>query len=92
LARGYVSELFEDVQLAPIPILVEQTADALDGLRGTMSFRVRLSPRQRAAVVAENHTLHQRLGRPICSSTIACLLTAWRAARLTMVGGDRRPP
>ena len=79
VARRYVSGLFEDAQLAAMPILVEHTADALNALLGTMSFWARLSPRQRDALLAENHALHERLGRPIRSSTLACLLTARRA-------------
>ncbi len=79
IARGYAADLFEDAQLAAMPSLVEHTAEALNALLGTMSFWARLSPRQRDALVAENHTLHQRLGRPIRSSTIACLVTARRA-------------
>ena len=82
VARGYVSDLFEDAQLAAMPILVEHTADALNALLGTMSFWARLSPRQRDALIAENHALHKRLGRPIRSSTVACLLTARRAQSL----------
>ena len=58
----------------------EQTAEELNALLGTMSFWARLSRRQRDALTAENHALHQRLGRPIRSSTVACLLTARRAA------------
>ena len=80
VARRYVSELFEDAQLTAMPMLVEHTADALNALLGTMSFWARLSPRQRDALVAENHALHERLGRPIRSSTVACLLTARRSA------------
>jgi hypothetical protein len=79
VARRYVSDLFEDAQLAAMPIRVEYTADALNALLGTMSFWARLSPRQRDALVAENHALHERLGRPIRSSTVACLVTARRA-------------
>jgi SAM-dependent methyltransferase len=81
VARKYVSDLFEDAQLAAMPVLVEHTADALNALLGTMSFWARLSPRQRDALLAENHALHERLGRPIRSSTLACLLTARRALR-----------
>jgi SAM-dependent methyltransferase len=78
LARGYAADLFDDVQAAAIPTRVEHTADALTGLLGTMSFSARLSPRQRDALRAENHALHRRLGRPIRSSTVACLVTARR--------------
>ena len=81
VARPYVAELFEDVQIAAMPIAVEHTADALNHLLGTMSFWARLSPRQRNALVDEHHALHQRLGRPIRSSAAACLVTAQRARR-----------
>jgi hypothetical protein len=79
LARAYAARLFDDVQLAALPRLVEQTADELNALLGTMSFWARLSPRQRDALTAENRALHQRLGRPIRSRTVACLVTARRA-------------
>jgi SAM-dependent methyltransferase len=81
VARGYVSDLFADAQLAVMPMHVEQTADELNAVLGTMSFWMRLSPRQRDALCAENHTLHERLGRPIRSSMMACLVTARRARR-----------
>jgi SAM-dependent methyltransferase len=76
LARGYAADLFDDTQLAAVPTLLEHTADALNALLGTMSFWARLSLRQRDALCAENHALHHRLGRPIRSSTVACLVTA----------------
>jgi SAM-dependent methyltransferase len=78
LARGYAADLFDDTQIAAAPTLLEQTADALNALLGTMSFWARLSPQQRDALCAENHALHHRLGRPIRSSTVACLVTARR--------------
>jgi SAM-dependent methyltransferase len=81
VARSYVCDLFEDAQLAAMPILVEHTADAFSALLGTMSFWARLSPQQRDALLAENHALYDRLGRPIRSSTVACLATAQRAQR-----------
>ncbi len=79
VARGYVSNLFEDAQVAAMPLLAEHTADALNALLGTMSFWARLSPEQRDALIAANQALHARLGRPIRSSTVACLVTARRA-------------
>jgi SAM-dependent methyltransferase len=82
LARGYAAELFDDTQIAAVPTLLEHTADALNALLGTMSFWARLLPRQRDALCAENHALHQRLGRPIRSSTVACLVTARRVQRI----------
>jgi SAM-dependent methyltransferase len=82
LARGYAAELFDDAQIAAVPVLQEHTADELNALLGTMSFSARLSPRQRDALRAEIHALHQRLGRPIRSSTVACLVTARRVQRI----------
>jgi SAM-dependent methyltransferase len=82
LARGYAADLFDDTQVAVVPTLLEHTADALNALLGTMSFSARLSPRQRDALRAENHALHQRLGRPVRSSTVACLVTARRVQRI----------
>lgn len=79
IARPFVSDLFEDARLTAMPILLEHTADEVNGLLGTMSFWARLSPRQRDALVAETRALHERLGRPIRSSTAACLVTARRA-------------
>jgi SAM-dependent methyltransferase len=82
LARGHAADLFDDTQVAAVPTLLEHTADALNALLGTMSFWARLSPQQRDALRAENHALHQRLGRPIRSSTVACLVTARRVQRI----------
>jgi hypothetical protein len=78
LARGYAADLFDDVQIAAAPTLLEHTADELNALLGTMSLWARLSARQREALAAEHHTLHKRLGRPIRSATFACLVTARR--------------
>ena len=82
LARGYAADLFDDTQVAAVATLLEHTADALNALLGTMSFWARLSPRQRDALCAENHALHHGLGRPIRSSTVACLVTARRVQRI----------
>lgn len=79
--RRYAASLFHDVQVAAVPTLLEHTADELNALLGTMSFWARLTPRQRDALAAENQALHQRLGRPIRSSTVACLVTARRQPR-----------
>jgi SAM-dependent methyltransferase len=78
LARPYAAELFDEVQLATVPILLEHTADELNALLGTMSFWARLSTRQRDDLSAENHALHVRLGRQIRSSAVACLVVARR--------------
>jgi SAM-dependent methyltransferase len=80
LGREYVAGLFEDLELATVPNMVEHTADEINALLGTMSFWARLSVEQREAVVNENRALHERLGRPIRSSTVAVLLTARRSS------------
>jgi SAM-dependent methyltransferase len=76
IGRDYAADLFEDVQFATVPTLIEHTAGELNALLGTMSFWARLSPEERDAIVSENHALHKRLGRPIRASTVAVLLTA----------------
>jgi SAM-dependent methyltransferase len=81
IARRYAARLFDEANVATVPTLLEHTAQELNALLGTMSFWARLSPRQRDALVADNDALHQRLGRPIRSSTVACLVTARRAPR-----------
>jgi SAM-dependent methyltransferase len=80
IGRDYAADLFEDLQLATLPTLVEQTADELNALLGTMSFWARLSPEQREAIANENHALQERLGRPIRASTVAALITARRSS------------
>jgi SAM-dependent methyltransferase len=80
IERDYAADLFEDLQLATVPTLIEHTADQLGALLGTMSFWARLSPEQRDALASETHALHERLGRPIRASTVAALLTARRSA------------
>ncbi len=81
IARGCAARMFEDVQLAAVPRLVEHTAEQLTALLGTMSFWARLSQPQRDLLAAEHDALHRRLGRPIRSSTAACLVTARRTHR-----------
>jgi SAM-dependent methyltransferase len=80
IGRDYAAELFDDLQLATVPTVIEHTAAELTALLGTMSFWARLSPDQRDALANENHALHERLGRPIRASTVAALLTARRSA------------
>ncbi len=81
IARRYAARLFDEANVATVPTLLEHTAQELNALLGTMSFWARLSPRQRDAVLADNDVLYQQLGRPIRSSTVACLVTTRRAPR-----------
>ncbi len=79
VARAYSVGLFDDAQIGVVPTPIEHTAEELNSLLGTMSFWSRLSRAQHAALQSENRALHERLGRPIRSSTLACLVTARRA-------------
>jgi SAM-dependent methyltransferase len=81
ISRDYAADLFEDIQLATAPTLTEHTVDEVNALLGTMSFWARLSPDQRDAIASENRALHERLGRPLRSSTLAALVTAQRRTR-----------
>jgi SAM-dependent methyltransferase len=78
MARDYAGRLFDDVQVAVMPKLVEHTPDELNALVRTMSFYARLSPGQRQALERENEAIYERLGRPIRASIIAALVTARR--------------
>jgi SAM-dependent methyltransferase len=80
VARDHAADLFDDAQIATTPALMEHTAADLNDLLATMSFWSRLTPGQREAIANANRELHERLGRPIRSSTVACLVTARRAA------------
>ncbi len=80
IARGYAAGLFDETQIAAVHTPVEHTAEQLNALIGTMSFWSRLSPAQQSALEGENRALHGRLGRPIRSSTLACLVASRRAA------------
>jgi SAM-dependent methyltransferase len=81
LARGHAADLFDDADITAVPMLLEHTAEEINGLLGTMSFWARLSASQRDALMAENRALHARIGRPIRSSTVACLVLARRRPR-----------
>ena len=77
-ARGYAADLFDDVDVATVPSLLEHTADELNALLGTMSFWARLSARQRDELGAANQAVGEQLRRPIRSSAVACLVVARR--------------
>jgi SAM-dependent methyltransferase len=92
IGRDYAADLFEDLQLATVPILIEHTASELNALLATMSFWAALSSDQRGALSTETHVLHERLGRPIRASTLAVVLTARRSApRHNVEGVVARP-
>ncbi|MGD1058629.1 MAG: class I SAM-dependent methyltransferase [Solirubrobacteraceae bacterium] len=79
LARPEAGRLFEDVQIAAVPSLVEQTAEELNALFRTISAYSRLSVEQRQGIESEFFALQERLGRPISSSTVCVLVTTRKA-------------
>lgn len=81
LGRADAASLFHDVQVAAVPTLLEHTGEELHAVLATLSFWSYLPAAQRDALAAEARALHQRLGRPIRSSTVACLVTARRQPR-----------
>lgn len=83
IGQGYAGRLFEDVQVAAMPKLIEHTPDELNAVLRTMSFYARISPDQRQALERENEAIYERLGRPIRAGTAAVLVTARRSP-----GGD----
>jgi hypothetical protein len=76
VARSYTASLFDNVEIATVPLLVEQTPDELDALFATTSVYHRFSPTQRHALRGANQAIGERLGRPIRSSMLAVLVTA----------------
>ena len=82
VARAQAGSLFGDVQIAAVPMLLEQTADELNALLRTASFYHRISPDQRQALESESTAVYERLGRPIRSSTVAVLVTARRKSEV----------
>ena len=79
LAQDYAGRLFDDVQVAVMPKLVQHTADELNALVRTMSPYARLSPGQQQALEREHEAIYERLGRPIRASMVAALVTARRS-------------
>ncbi|HEX4110142.1 MAG TPA: class I SAM-dependent methyltransferase [Solirubrobacteraceae bacterium] len=84
LALADAGVLFDDVQVACVPMVVEQTAEEVTALVRTVSFYARLSAEQQQAIECEHVALQERLGRPIRYAMVAVLVTARRALR----GGD----
>jgi SAM-dependent methyltransferase len=82
VARPDAGRWFCDVEVATVPVAVEHTADELNGIIRTLSFYSALSPDRRRALEREHVAMHERLGRPIRSSTAAVLLTARRNTAL----------
>ena len=78
IGQGYADRLFDNVQVAVMPRLLEHTPDEVNAVIRTMSFYARLSPDQREALEREHEAVYERLGRPIRASIVAALVTARR--------------
>jgi ubiquinone/menaquinone biosynthesis C-methylase UbiE len=78
MAQDAAARLFDDVQVALVPKLVEQTGSELNATFRTMSYYARLSPPQRAALAQECEAIYAHLGRPIRASVVTALVTARR--------------
>jgi trans-aconitate methyltransferase len=76
VARGYAAALFDDVEVAALPVFVEHTPEQLNALFATTSVYHRLSPSQRNALARATTAIGERLGRPIRSVMLAVLVTA----------------
>jgi SAM-dependent methyltransferase len=79
VARNYAAELFDEVEIAVVPSLVEHTADELSALFRTTSPYHRMSVAQRHALEQAIREIGERLGRPIRSSMLTVLVTARRS-------------
>jgi ubiquinone/menaquinone biosynthesis C-methylase UbiE len=79
MAQDDTARLFDNVQVALVPKLVEQTGSELNATFRTMSYYARLSPSQREALAQECEAIHARLGRPIRASVVTALVTARRS-------------
>ena len=79
IGQDYAALLFNDVQAAVMPKLVEHTADEINALVRTMSFYARLTSAQRQGLEHEYEAIYRRLGRPIRASIVAALVTARRS-------------
>jgi ubiquinone/menaquinone biosynthesis C-methylase UbiE len=80
VARPYAAALFEDVEIAVAPTVVEHSAAELNAVLRTLSPYHRLPPDQQRILEAANVEIEQRLGRPIRASMLGVLVTARRAA------------
>jgi SAM-dependent methyltransferase len=82
LARDAAATLFEDVQLAKVVSVVEQTADEALAHFRTTSLYFQIDPSRRAAFEDEDRSIVERYGGTLKFSLAAVLVTAKRAAAL----------
>jgi SAM-dependent methyltransferase len=72
------ADLFEDVRIDTVPLLIEQTADQFNAYFRTTSFHARLEPAQRDRLAAENRRAAEELGGVLRYGALAVLVSARR--------------
>jgi SAM-dependent methyltransferase len=77
IARTYVADLFDDVQLDVVVDELHQTATQTVDVLGTMSF-ARLSEDHQTEIAERLAALEQKLGRPLRTTRACLLMTARR--------------
>ncbi|MBV9804368.1 MAG: class I SAM-dependent methyltransferase [Solirubrobacterales bacterium] len=77
-SRDHAADLFEGVEVATVPVVMEQTADELNALFRTTSVYHRLPAAQGEALERANREIEEQLGRPLRSSLLMVLVTARR--------------
>jgi SAM-dependent methyltransferase len=78
LGRPEAAELFEDVQITSVPVVIEQTADELNAYMRTTSFHARLTPDQRERLAAGNRDAAQQLGGMLRISLLSVVVSGRR--------------
>jgi SAM-dependent methyltransferase len=73
------ADLFEDVRIDTVPLLIEQTADQFNAYFRTTSFHARLEPAQRDRLAAENRQAAETLGGVLRYGVLAVLVSARRS-------------
>ena len=81
LARDYAADLFDEVEIAVSPGLLERSAEEINALLRTTSPYHRMSAAEQHALERGNAEIEARLGRPLRSSMMAVLVTARRSNR-----------
>jgi SAM-dependent methyltransferase len=72
------ADLFDDVCIDTVPLLIEQTAEQFNAYFRTTSFHARLEPSQRDRLAAENRRAAEELGGVLRYGVLAVLVSARR--------------
>ena len=72
------ADLFEDVRIDTVPLLIEQTADQFNAYFRTTSFHARLEPAQCDRLAAENRRAAEELGGVLRYGVLVVLVSARR--------------